>query len=170
MLVGIALLALIGSGVAATFYARRPAAPLSTTTTQSSASVAPVPSVIEVASDKPAVPEAIRSAFVGPVASTRSVPATASASPSTSVTPTPIDQIAALGTPEQKIQLKKQLEEKLNAGRATRHEVGLLIFVCGQLGDATCTAKAVQQQAAHGGTPGVPTSIPPVPPWYDPDD
>jgi hypothetical protein len=169
MLVGIALVALIGSGVAVTLSARTPAAGVPTTI-ESPASVAPAPSVIEAASDKPAVPEPVRSAVVRPVASTRNVPATASASPSTSGTPTPIDQIAALGTREQKMQLKKDLEEKVNAGRATRHEVGLLIFVCGQLGDATCTAKAMQHQAAHGGTPGIPTSIPPVPPWYDPDD
>jgi serine/threonine-protein kinase len=148
-LVGLVLVALIGGGIALTLSARKPPPAPVTTTFQSPASVAPAPSIIETASDKPAVTDAVPSASVRPLASTRSAPATASASPATSRTPLPADQIAALGTPEQKTQLKKQLEEKVYAGRATRHEIGLLIFLCGQLGDTACTAKAVQQQAAQ---------------------
>jgi len=178
VLVGIAVVALIGSGVAVTLSARKPAAPV-TATVQPSATVAPVQPIIATTSEQPAVPRGVPSPVARPVASTRnattatSASASASASAATSAAPLPADQIAALGTPEQKMQLKQQLEEKANAGRATRHELGLLLFVCGQLGDAACTAKALQLQAASKGTPAIPTSVPsvPVPPWVvDPDD
>jgi hypothetical protein len=71
--------------------------------------------------------------------------------------------IAALGTQEQKTQLKKQLELKVFAGRGTGDDVGLLIFLCGQLGDRECVTKAVQLQATKGATPGSPTSVPSTP-------
>lgn len=176
VLVGIALLALIGSGVAVTLSARKPAAPV-TAPVQPTPSIAQAQTVIATASERPAIPPAVPGAVARPIASARIVAsatsASASASPSaaTSATPIPAEQIAALGTREQKMQLKQQLEEKANSGRATRHELGLLLFVCGQLGDAACTTRALQLQSASKGTPGIPPSIPSAPPWVvEPDD
>jgi serine/threonine-protein kinase len=171
MLVGVALVALIGGGFAVIGSARKQAAPV-TPSFQSSVSAPPPQSPVSTASAQPAVPEAVPSALAHPVASTRNAPAPALASawPGTSATPQASERIAALGTQEQKMQLMKQLEQKVYAGRATRKDIGLLIFVCGQLGDQECVSKAVQLQAAHATTPGSATPVPSTPPWNDPDD
>ncbi len=57
-------------------------------------------------------------------------------------------QLALQGTPDAKILLKQQLEQRVYGGRATDTEVKLLISTCKDLGDKLCVqqARAIQQQ------------------------
>jgi hypothetical protein len=57
-------------------------------------------------------------------------------------------QLALQGTPDAKMLLKQQLEQRVYNGRATDTEIKLLISTCKDLGDKLCVqqARSIQQQ------------------------
>jgi pSer/pThr/pTyr-binding forkhead associated (FHA) protein len=57
-------------------------------------------------------------------------------------------QLALQGTPDSKIQLKQQLEQRVYSGKASDTEIRLLISTCKDLGDKPCVqqARAIQAQ------------------------
>jgi hypothetical protein len=57
-------------------------------------------------------------------------------------------QLALQGTPDAKLELKKQLEQRIYDGRGTDQEIKLLISTCKDLGDQPCVkqARTLQQQ------------------------
>jgi hypothetical protein len=59
-------------------------------------------------------------------------------------------QLALVGTPDSKLQLKQELEPRVYAGRASEAEVRLLISTCKDLSDKACVqqARAVLKQQA----------------------
>jgi ABC transport system ATP-binding/permease protein len=75
-------------------------------------------------------------------------PGTTSARPSGGSVDDRERQLALQGTPDAKLLLKQQLEQRVYSGRATDTEIRLLISTCKDLGDKTCVqqARAVQAQ------------------------
>ena len=57
-------------------------------------------------------------------------------------------QLALQGTPDAKMQLKQQLEQRVYSGKASDTEIRLLISTCKDLGDKPCVqqARAIQSQ------------------------
>jgi hypothetical protein len=51
-------------------------------------------------------------------------------------------QLALQGTPDAKLQLKQQLEQRVEIGRASDTEIRLLISTCKDLGDRVCVQQA----------------------------
>jgi pSer/pThr/pTyr-binding forkhead associated (FHA) protein len=84
------------------------------------------------------------------------LPSASSAAPSVAAAPRPngasVDdrerQLALQGTPDAKMLLKQQLEQRVYNGRATDTEIKLLISTCKDLGDKLCVqqARSIQQQ------------------------
>jgi pSer/pThr/pTyr-binding forkhead associated (FHA) protein len=85
------------------------------------------------------------------------VPATGSSAANSAATPVrasnaSVDdrerQLALQGTPDAKMLLKQQLEQRVYNGRATDTEIKLLISTCKDLGDKLCVqqARSIQQQ------------------------
>ena len=59
-------------------------------------------------------------------------------------------QLALQGTPDAKILLKQQLEQRVYSGKATDTEIRLLISTCKDLGDKPCVQEARAIQAQRG--------------------
>jgi hypothetical protein len=51
-------------------------------------------------------------------------------------------QLALQGTPDARLQLKQQLEQRVGGGRANDTEIRLLISTCKDLGDRVCVQQA----------------------------
>jgi ABC transport system ATP-binding/permease protein len=92
-------------------------------------------------------PEGARKATLTTAYTTETTAApTASPGPSTKTTATSVDDreraLALQGTPDSKVLLKRQLEQRVYTGKASDTEIRLLIGTCKDLGDRACVAAA----------------------------
>ncbi len=88
-------------------------------------------------------------AFV-PVQSPPTVPVTTSPRPPAGSVDDRERQLALQGTPDSKVALKQQLEQRVYSGKATDTEIRLLISTCKDLGDKPCVQEARAIQAQRG--------------------